>query len=277
MKLPFTKMHGLGNDFVVLDFTDQDYPLSAVQAKAIADRHFGIGCDQILIVEKSDRAEIDFKYRIMNADGGEVGQCGNGARCFAAFVRAKGLTDKDLIRVETLGGDMQLQYDEANGMVKVNMGVPNFLPDLIPLDVAQASPSYSVAIDGRDIEFAALSIGNPHAVIQVEEASDDLVAELGPALESHAIFPERANIGFMQIIDQHNIRLRVFERGVGETIACGSGACAAVASGIQSGQLANQVTAHLKGGELSISWDGDDNPVMMTGPATHVFSGEIEL
>lgn len=277
MKLPFTKMHGLGNDFVVLDFTKQVYPISAAHAKVIADRNLGIGCDQILIVEQSAREGIDFKYRIINADGSEVGQCGNGARCFAAYVRRNKLSDQAVLRVETLGGDMQLRYDENTDLVTVNMGVPNFTPALIPMNTGEQHTQYSVTIGAKEVDFAALSIGNPHAVITVDEISDELVAEVGPALESHPIFPERANIGFMQILNQHTIRLRVFERGVGETIACGSGACAAVASGIESGLLANTVTAQLNGGELSISWAGGNEPVMMTGPATHVFTGEIEL
>lgn len=277
MKLAFTKMHGLGNDFVVFDFTKRAYALTKHQAATIADRHFGIGCDQILIVEKSEREEIDFKYRILNSDGGEVGQCGNGARCLALFVRQNGLSTKTAITVETSGGDMLLQVDAARDLVTVDMGIPDFSPSHIPLQATQQQDLYTVLIDDQQIEFAALSIGNPHAVIQVDDIDNALVEQLGPRLESHAIFPQRANIGFMQIVDRQNIRLRVYERGAGETIACGSGACAAVACGITSGKLESSVTAHLRGGELQISWEGARHPVKMTGPAQNVFSGEIEL
>lgn len=277
MKLPFTKMHGLGNDFVVFDFTQRQIALSAEQAANIADRHFGVGCDQILIIEPSSRAEIDFKYRILNADGSEVGQCGNGSRCFAQYVREHKLSDKNPITVETITGDLVLDTDATTGLVTVNMGVPNFDPTQIPLKFTQRQDTYQLTVEDQTVEFASLSIGNPHAVLQVPDTTSAPVATLGPLLESHAIFPERANIGFMQIQNRNEFFLRVYERGVGETIACGSGACAASVVGILSGQLENTVTAHLTGGDLTISWQGEGHPVMMTGPAVTVFSGTLEL
>ncbi|NND00482.1 MAG: diaminopimelate epimerase [Gammaproteobacteria bacterium] len=277
MKFPFTKMHGLGNDFVVFDFTRRSFNLSAATARQIANRHLGIGCDQILIVEPSSRPEIDFKYRIFNADGGEVGQCGNGARCFALFVHDQGLTEKTQLNVATLSGDLQLRIDTRNRQITVDMGVPEFAPNRIPLLADQQQALYRTELAGETIEFSALSIGNPHAVIVVSDINSGVVERLGPLLESHAFFPERANIGFMQIEDRETIRLRVFERGVGETNACGSGACAAVVSGINAGQLEQAVTARLRGGDLSISWAGAEQTVMMTGPAQTVFHGEIEL
>lgn len=277
MKLPFTKMHGLGNDFVVFDFTQESHPLSAAQAKSIADRHFGIGCDQILIVEQSTRDDIDFKYRILNADGGEVSQCGNGARCFAKFVKDQNLCDKNPIAVETLNGDMVLDINQSTQLVTVNMGVPAFAPAQIPMQTEQQLDTYTLNVDGNDIEFSALSIGNPHAVIQVTNTESAPVEQLGPQLESHSIFPERANIGFMQVQNSNEFALRVFERGSGETIACGSGACAAAVAGIRLGLLDNSVSAHLRGGDLSISWAGEGQPIMMTGPAETVYTGVIEL
>jgi len=277
MKLSFTKMHGLGNDFVVFDFTQGAVDLTPKQAKAIADRNFGVGCDQILIVETSSRPEIDFKYRILNADGSEVGQCGNGARCFALYVYEKGLSNKNPITVETNTGDMVLDLNISSNLVTVNMGIPNFEPEHIPLDHAQRQDRYEIEVDGKQVSFASLSIGNPHAVIQVDDVLKAPVETLGSALQAHSIFTERANIGFMQIQNRLEFTLRVFERGVGETIACGSGACAAAVAGIQAGQLDDQVTAHLTGGDLSISWEGEGHPVMVTGPAVNVFEGSIEL
>ncbi|MCL4152662.1 UNVERIFIED_CONTAM: hypothetical protein GTU68_047895 [Idotea baltica] len=277
MKLPFTKMHGLGNDFVVFDFTQVRIPLSAEQATMIADRHLGVGCDQILIIEQSDRADVDFKYRILNADGSEVGQCGNGSRCFALYVREHGLSDKNPITVETITGDMVLDLNADSSFVTVTMPIPEFKPAQVPLDFTQRQETYQLTINNQNIEFSALSVGNPHAVIQVPETQTADVESLGPILESHAAFPERANIGFMQIINRQEFSLRVYERGVGETIACGSGACAAAVAGIQSGKLDNSVTAHLTGGDLQISWAGEGHPIMMTGPAVSVFDGIIEL
>ena len=270
-------MQGLGNDFVVFDFTNEVVPITAEQATRIADRHFGVGCDQILIVEKSSRADIDFKYRILNADGSEVGQCGNGARCFVRFVHEKGLSDKNPITVETLTGQMSLYAVPDSELVRVNMGVPSFEPHQIPLDMPQRQLTYTVDLQGADIEFAALSIGNPHAVIVVEDVSTAPVLDVGRALEPHALFPEKANIGFMQINNRADINLRVYERGSGETIACGSGTCAAVAAGIMNGLLDDSVTAHLTGGDLLIEWQGEGHPVMMTGPASTSFEGVLTL
>ncbi len=277
MKLPFSKMHGLGNDFVVFDFTQGSIPLSAEQASNIADRHFGIGCDQILIIEQSERSDIDFKYRILNADGSEVGQCGNGSRCFALYVHQKGLSNKNPITVETISDDLVLDLDIENQMITVNMGIPNFQPKEIPLAFSTQQESYQVDIDGEEVSFSSLSIGNPHAVIQVKDTTTAPVATLGSTLESHNLFPERANIGFMQILNRSEFALRVYERGVGETIACGSGACAAAVAGIKNNQFDSSVTAHLNGGDLTINWDGDGQPVMMTGPAINVFDGTIDI
>jgi diaminopimelate epimerase len=277
MKLGFTKMQGLGNDFVVFDFTREVYPLSPSQARVISDRHFGVGCDQILIVESSSRRDVDFKYRILNADGSEVGQCGNGARCFALFIRDSGLSDKNPIIVETLAGDMQLKIEEDENSVTVNMGVPQFSPADIPLLEEQQADSYSINKDGDAINFFALSLGNPHAVVKVDCVDHAPVNQIGPMLESHPIFPEHANVGFMQIISRDEIALRVFERGVGETLACGSGACAAVVSGIKNGLLNNTVNVKQTGGSLRINWAGSNSPVQMTGSATTVFRGEIDL
>jgi len=281
MKLPFTKMHGLGNDFVVLDFTEQRVELSTKQAAHIADRHFGVGCDQILIVEHSEKADIDFKYRILNADGSEVGQCGNGSRCFVRYVHEKGLSNKNPIKVETLTGEMTLTTHQGSNLVTVDMGAPRFEPADIPLMQDKRQGLYTLEHNGQLIEFSALSMGNPHAVLVVEDVHTAPVVELGSALESHPMFPERANIGFMQIISRSEISLRVFERGSGETIACGSGTCAAVVAGIQRDLLDHKVTAHLTGGDLNIEWAGEDNgnsaPVMMTGPAETAFEGVLEL
>ena len=277
MKLKFTKMQGLGNDFVVFDFTTEVVALSPAQAARIADRHFGVGCDQILIVEKSQKDNVDFKYRILNADGSEVGQCGNGARCFVRYVHEKGLSIKNPIVVETMTGEMTLHAQEGSDLVTVNMGVPNFEPTGIPLDMPSRQNIYQVTIQGQKVDFSALSIGNPHAVIIVDDVSTAPVLELGSALEPHALFPEKANIGFMQINSRSDINLRVFERGSGETIACGSGTCAAVAAGIVNGKLDNKVTAHLTGGDLQIEWSGEGSPVMMTGPANTSFEGELTL
>lgn len=277
MQLPFTKMHGLGNDFVVLDFTKEVLPLSAKQAAHIADRNFGVGCDQILIVQQSERDGIDFKYRILNADGSEVGQCGNGARCFVRYVHDKGLSKKNPITVETLTGDMTLKSDAATDLVTVDMGAPRFEPKDIPLDAGKRAAMYDLEQDGETHQFSALSMGNPHAVLLVEDIDAAPVVTLGAALEQHPKFPERANIGFMQINSRDVISLRVFERGSGETIACGSGTCAAVVAGIQLGLLDHDVTAHLTGGDLKIQWAGEGQSVMMTGPAQTSFEGVLTL
>ncbi len=276
MQLPFTKMHGLGNDFVMLDGVNQAIELSTEQVRFLADRHFGIGCDQLLLVEKYAGEEADFRYRIFNADGGEVEQCGNGARCFANFVRDQKLTDKTTIPVMTAGGRIILNI-EADNQVKVDMGVPCFEPEVIPFISEQRQTLYTVEVGQQTIELAAVSMGNPHGVMTVENVDDAPVATLGPMLEWHPAFPQRANIGFMQVVSPEYIRLRVFERGGVETLACGSGACAAMVAGRIQGMLSEQVEIELPGGNLQLVWQGEGYPVYMTGPATKVFSGTIEL
>ena len=276
MLLKFTKMHGLGNDFVVIDGVNQSVDLATDQLKSIADRHFGIGCDQILLVESPTVANADFRYRIFNSDGGEVQQCGNGARCFVQFVHEKGLTEKNTISVETLGGIIEI-HRQSNGEITVNMGIPDFEPQSLPLLAEERKAHYSINIDNKEIDFGAVSVGNPHAVIQVDDIDKAPVTEWGAILESHDIFPERVNVGFMQILDRDRIRLRVFERGVGETLACGTGACAAVLVGINWEVLNNRVTVELPGGNLLVEWDNGQAPVFMTGPAQTVFDGQITI
>ena len=269
-------MHGLGNDFVVLDGVRQVIALSPAQFRFLADRHFGVGCDQILLVEKGGRPDVDFRYRIFNADGGEVEQCGNGARCFVRFVHEQGLTDKREIRVATMGGVITPRL-EADGNVTVDMGAPVFAPDRIPFLAQMADPVEALDVGGESVMISALSMGNPHAVQVVADVDTAPVAEQGPRIESHPRFPQRVNAGFMQVLDRHAIRLRVHERGAGETLACGTGACAAVVAGIERGLLASPVRVSMRGGELNIAWGGDGASVMMTGPAVTVFTGEIEL
>ncbi|MCW8826107.1 MAG: diaminopimelate epimerase [Gammaproteobacteria bacterium] len=276
MNLHFTKMHGLGNDFVVINAIEQQITMSPEIARTLADRRFGIGCDQILIVGQSNRSEIDFSYRIFNADGSEVEQCGNGARCFALFVREQGLTDKDKIVVETASGIITL-YIEEGDEVRVNMGPPHFEPASLPFLAPQQAASYQLVFEGEKIEIGAVSMGNPHMVHQVESVDKAPVAEWGPILERHPSFPERVNVGFMEILSRQQIRLRVFERGTGETLACGTGACAAVAVGISWGKLENRVEVLLPAGRLIIEWQQGDAPIWMTGPATTVFKGTIEI
>jgi len=275
MKLKFAKMHGLGNDFIVVDAINQAFQPRAELLRRWADRHHGIGFDQALVVEQPTVAEADFRYRIYNADGGEVAQCGNGARCFARFVREQGLTDRDVITVQTSNGLLQLEAIDAT-RYRVNMGVPQFDPGAIPLRVDSQQDLYTTDFEGAEISFSALSIGNPHMVIPVVDVDTANVETLGPYFETHMMFPERANIGFMQILDRGSFRLRVFERGVGETRACGSGACAAMVAGVRLGLLDNSATAVLRGGELKLEWQGDANPVMMTGETAMVYQGEIE-
>jgi diaminopimelate epimerase len=276
MLLKFTKMHGLGNDFVVFDAISQNVNLSPAQFRLIADRHFGIGCDQILLVERATRPDADFRYRIFNADGGEVEQCGNGARCFVHFVHDKGLSPKAEIRVETASGIIVPRL-EANGQVTVNMGVPRFEPAEIPFVAEKRELTYSLGLEGKLAEVSVLSMGNPHAVQCVEDADSAPVAEEGPQIESHPRFPARVNAGFMQVLDRSRIKLRVYERGAGETLACGTGACAAAVAGITRGLLDNEVRVTTRGGELIIRWEGEGQPVWMTGPAVAVFEGEIIL
>jgi diaminopimelate epimerase len=276
MKLEFTKMHGLGNDFMVIDAIHQQAILSPAQIRTLADRHFGIGFDQLLLVEPADTPGIDFRYRIFNADGGEVSQCGNGARCFLQFVHERGLTSKPLVRVQTRAGVLELER-QPDGQVTVNMGVPEFEPARIPFSASRQASRYSLEVNGQSLEIGVVALGNPHAVVQVPDVETAPVATLGPLIERHALFPERVNAGFLQIIDRRSIRVRVYERGAGETLACGSGACAAVVIGCLWGELDNQVRVRLNGGELAIGWSGAGSPVMMTGPATTVYQGRIEL
>ena len=276
MRLKFTKMHGLGNDFVVFDAISQNVALTAGQFRFLADRHFGVGCDQILLVERATRSDADFRYRIFNADGGEVEQCGNGARCFVRFVHDKGLTPKREIQVETAAGIIVPRLED-NGQVTVDMGVPRFEPVQVPFESEFRSSTYLLDVHGRPVEISALSMGNPHAVLRVDDVETAPVAEYGPAIESHSRFPARVNVGFMQVLDRGHIRLRVYERGAGETLACGTGACAAVVAGIVRGLLDGEVRVATRGGELVIRWGGEGRPVMMTGPAVSVFDGEIDL
>ena len=276
MKLKFSKMHGLGNDFVVLDGVRQSISLTPEQLCYLADRNFGVGCDQILLVEKPNQPGVDFRYRIFNADGGEVEQCGNGARCFVRFVHDQGLTDKREIRVETRSGIIAPRL-EADGTVTVDMGIPRFLPNEIPFLADDDVIIHLLDVADETLETSVVSMGNPHAVQVVDSVEAAPVAEHGPLIERHSRFPQRVNAGFMQIVDRHAIKLRVYERGSGETLACGTGACAAVVSGIRRGLLDSPVRVTTRGGDLSIVWGGAGRPVLMTGPAVTVFTGEIEL
>jgi diaminopimelate epimerase len=275
MKLKFTKMQGLGNDFVVLDGISQPVNLDRQQIRLLADRHFGIGCDQLLLVEKAE-GEADFRYRIFNADGGEVEQCGNGARCFVRYVHDHGLTQKNVIRIETLSGVISPQL-EVNGNVTVNMGQPVFEPEAIPFAAEKSALTYQLELQDKPVTISALSMGNPHAVRVVPDVDHAPVDAEGALIEAHPRFPKRVNVGFMQVIDRGHIKLRVFERGAGETLACGTGACAAVVAGINLGLLDHRVVVSTRGGDLTISWLGPGEPVWMTGPAVTVFEGEINL
>jgi diaminopimelate epimerase len=276
MRLNFTKMQGLGNDFVVIDGTRAKVSLSAGQLRGIADRHFGVGCDQILQVESPRQPDTDFYYRIFNADGREVEQCGNGARCFVRYVHDKGLTGKREIRVGTLGGVIVPRL-EQDGQVTVDMGVPEFEPSRVPFEAPARSLTYELLVAGRPAEVSVLSMGNPHAIQLVPDIERAPVATDGPLIENHPRFPRGVNAGFVQIVGRRHVRLRVYERGAGETLACGTGACAAVAAMRARGLLDERVTVSTRGGDLGISWAGDGEPVMMTGPAVTVFEGEIEL
>ena len=276
MKLQFTKMQGLGNDFVVLDGVRQELALSPEQIRALGDRHFGVGFDQLLLVEKATQPGVDFRYRIFNADGGEVEQCGNGARCFARFVHDQGLTTQREIAVETLRGVIRPRLED-NGLVTVDMGVPRFAPAEIPFESDSDAVVQPLDVDGERVLISVVSMGNPHAVQVVADVDSAPVATQGPAIEVHPRFPRRVNVGFMQVVGAHAIRLRVFERAAGETLACGTGACAAVVAGIRRGLLESPVRVETRGGELSIAWAGDGAPVLMTGPAVTVFAGEVEL
>jgi len=269
-------MEGAGNDFVVFDATRAPFDLSAAQLRRIADRHFGVGCDQILVVERSTRPDADFRYRIFNADGAEVEHCGNGARCFVRFVRARGLTTKREIRVQIVSGIIVPRLED-DGEVSVDMGAPILDAARVPFATDQPGLVQSLELEGRRLELAVLSMGNPHAVQVVADVDTAPVQTEGPRIERHARFPKRVNAGYMQLVDRHRIRLRVWERGAGETLACGTGACAAVVAGIARGLLDSPVRVEARGGALTVSWAGGDNPVWMKGPATTVFEGTMEL
>ena len=281
MDIQFTKMQGAGNDFVMIDGVSQPVALTVAQIKKITNRNFGVGCDQLLIAEKTNLANVDFKYRIFNADGGEVEQCGNGARCFVRFVVEKGLTQKREITVETASGLITLTLQNDN-QVTVNMGAPIFEPAKIPFIAEKQQQLYLLPLHKQTLSICAVSMGNPHAVTVVNDVEAANVAELGPQIESHASFPQRVNAGFMQVVNLHEIKLRVYERGAGETLACGTGACAAVVCGITLGLLQSPVLVNTRGGKLNIAWQGMDlnskaQPVMMTGAAEIVFEGQIDI
>jgi diaminopimelate epimerase len=283
MKLKFTKMHGAGNDFVVIDAINQHIDFTPAQWQFLADRRFGVGADQMLVVEKPGTAGVDFRYRIYNADGGEVEQCGNGARAFVKFVTDKGLTDKRAIKVETMAGIIEPKL-ESDGRITVDMGAPILVPENVPFDAAGlqgkvdgADKLWPLEINGATCWFSVVSMGNPHAVQVVDDADGAPVQADGAMIEHHPRFPKRVNAGFMQVVDRHQIKLRVFERGAGETLACGTGACAAVVAGIRRGLLDSPVKVQTRGGELSIAWEGQAAPVLLTGPAVSVFEGEIDI
>ena len=280
MLLRFTKMHGLGNDFVVIDAVSQSVTITPELARKLGDRRFGVGCDQILVVEPPNQADVDFGYRIFNQDGSEVEQCGNGARCFAKFVRDRRLTGKNTIRVETACGIIELEV-QGDNQVRVNMGVPILEPEKIPFIADAINTNYSIDVaehdESKTLSISAVSMGNPHAVLKVDDTDTAPVATLGPEIESHTRFPQRVNAGFMQVLNRNEINLRVYERGAGETLACGTGACAAVVAGQLQDLLDSPVTVNLPGGSLVIEWPGKGQPVIMTGPATTVFHGRIKL
>jgi diaminopimelate epimerase len=280
MLVPFTKMQGLGNDFMVLDLVSNQFSLTAAQIRQLSDRHFGIGFDQLLQIEPPSSAEVDFDYRIFNADGEEVEHCGNGARCFARFVHDHGLTDRNPVRVKTVSRILELEL-KPDGQVTVDMGRPIFNPADIPFRAAEQASTYrrQLQIGGTtlEVEFSALSMGNPHAVLIVDDVESAPVAEIGKMLGSHPDFPEGVNVGFMEIKNRHQVKLRVFERGVGETLACGTGACAAVAAGCDRGLLDASVELALRGGDLSVSWQSESGAMRMTGPAVNVFEGRVEI
>ena len=276
MKIKFTKMHGLGNDFVVLDAIHQHFVPNAAQARFLADRHFGVGCDQVLVVEEPTQKGVDFRYRIFNADGGEVEQCGNGARCFARFVHDRGLAEKREIRVETRSGIISPRLED-DGRVTVDMGVPRLSPEDVPFESDSLDVVQPLQVNDKRFDITAVSMGNPHAVQVVVDVDAFPVAKYGPLIEAHERFPRRVNAGFMEVVDRRSVRLRVYERGAGETLACGTGACAAVVAGILRGLLDSPVRVETRGGALSIAWAGPNQPVLMTGPAVTVFEGEATL
>jgi len=283
MKLKFTKMHGAGNDFIVIDAVRQSVNLTSDQCRQLADRRFGVGADQILVVERPTQAGVDFRYRIFNSDGGEVEQCGNGARAFVKFVVEKGLSEQREIRVETMSGLISPRLED-DGQVTVDMGAPVLEPQRVPFDTEglQSHPEgglslWPLMIDDHPIHIAVLSMGNPHAVQWVEDVDSAPVSDYGPAIEHHPRFARRVNAGFMQVVDRHLIKLRVYERGAGETLACGTGACAAVVAGILRGDLDSPVAVETRGGRLTIAWLGGNAPVFLTGPAVSVFEGSLDI
>ncbi|WP_252177447.1 diaminopimelate epimerase [Endozoicomonas sp. 4G] len=276
MLLHFTKMHGLGNDFMVVDRVTQSVRITPEKIRSLSDRNFGVGFDQLLMVEPPTDPDMDFRYRIFNADGSEVEQCGNGARCFARFVRDKKLIGRDRVRVQTSGGNMELIIED-NGDVTVDMGIPVLEPQQVPFKAPSTQTTYDLDVAGERLTVAVVSMGNPHAVWQVDDINRAPVASMGPRLEGHSRFPKRCNAGFMQVLDAGEINLRVYERGVGETLACGSGACAAVVAGRLQGLLDEEVRVNLSGGTLHIRWPGKGHSVMMTGSATRVFEGQIRI
>lgn len=276
MLLHFTKMHGLGNDFMMVDLVTQRAHFTDAQVRRLANRRFGVGFDQLLVVEPPRDPDMDFRYRIYNADGSEVENCGNGARCFARFVRDQRLTHKREIHVETAGGPLVLKVED-DGRIRVDMGEPRFAPEALPFEATEDRVLHALDVDGKRLEVGVVSMGNPHAVLRVDDVDTAPVERLGPAIEAHPRFPRRVNAGFMQVVSAHEIRLRVYERGSGETLACGTGACAAVASGIRQGVLESPVKVHLPGGELTIEWAGPGHPLFMTGPAERVFDGRLVL
>jgi diaminopimelate epimerase len=276
MRLRFSKMHGLGNDFMVIDGVGQKVRLSPEKIRQLGDRHFGVGFDQLLVVEVPSRPDVDFRYRIFNSDGGEVENCGNGARCFARFVQDRKLTGKNRITVETACGILVLEVT-ASGEVRVDMGVPHLAPAEVPFDAAQQAVTYPLEVGGSPLEISAVSMGNPHAVLVVDDTARAPVAELGPQIERHPRFPQRVNAGFMQVLSRGEINLRVFERGAGETLACGTGACAAMVAGRLRGLLDASVKVNLPGGSLQLEWKGEGHSVIMTGPAVTVFHGQVKI
>ena len=276
MQLKFTKMHGAGNDFVVIDLITQRFELKSRHIRLLADRRLGIGCDQVLVVEAPRMPQVDFRYRIYNADGEEVEHCGNGARCFARFVREKRLTRKRVISVESAAGILQLRVHDKH-QVEVDMGIPQLEPAEIPYTATTRLSCYSMEVDGQSLQIGAVSMGNPHAVLRVDNVDTSKLEHLGPLIQSHADFPKRTNAGFMQVVSEQEINLRVYERGVGETLACGTGACAAVVYGISRGWLHDTVTVSLPGGKLKIFWPGEGSSVIMTGPTAVVFEGTISI
>lgn len=276
MNLSFTKMHGLGNDFVVLNAMQGSIDLSKEQLRFLSDRRMGVGCDQILLIEPPISGNADIRYRVFNADGGEVEHCGNGIRCVGIYLRDKGLMDAQAIRVETVNGQATIHF-ESDSLIRVDMGVPEFEPGKIPLATSQHSIEHKLALSEGTIDVLTVSMGNPHAVVTVEDLSNIPIETMGPEIQAHELFPESVNVGFMQVLNREQIRLRVFERGVGETLACGTGACAAVAAGIKTGRLEHQVEVELRGGKLKIEWHANSEILWMTGPATTVYEGQITI